>query len=123
MSWLFPSFRERQRRGYTLYKAATLFWSIPAIIGIVFGAQNGEMRILALGIVNLALVFSWAWLAKTRPRLGMLWAGSFFAADAFVLIILFGPDAIIWALPAFMCLNALVGLLLYRNDFEPEAIP
>lgn len=123
MNWLFPTFRERQRRGYTLYKAATVLWSIPAIAGIVFGAQNGNMRILALGIVNLAFVFTWAWLANTRPRLGMLWAGSFFAADALVLIILFGLDAIIWALPAFMCLNALVGLIFYRNDFEPEAIP
>ncbi|MCR9266139.1 MAG: hypothetical protein NXI03_01075 [Alphaproteobacteria bacterium] len=123
MSWLFPSFRERQRRGYMLYKAGTVLWSIVAIIGIVVGAQTGEVLIQTLGIVNLVFVFSWGWLASKRPRLGMLWSIVFFAADALAVAMLFGLNAYVWWAPAYMSFMGFVSLIFYRDDYEAEAIP
>lgn len=123
MSRLFPGFRERQRRGYMAYKVTTALWSIVAILVIVAGVQGSDTALLLLGVGNLAFVFAWGWLGRKRPRLGMLLAGGIFALDALIVFFLFGPDSLVWAVPAFMGVNSLMALVVYRDEFEPEAIP
>ena len=61
MSWLFPGFRERQRRGYMVYKVTTALWSIVAILVIVAYIRYRQAEPTKLAEIGLwAAVFFWA---------------------------------------------------------------